>query len=92
MKALILSKALLTVEPGSIVEISEGQYKALGSRAVAYKEEAKAVEDPATETEAKDIAEETEEPCEIPEEPAIQAEEPATVEKTSRKRSRRSED
>lgn len=92
MKALILAKALLTVEPGSIVEISEGQYKALGYKAIAYKEEAKAVEDPATETEAEDIAEETEEVFEAPDESAIQAEETATVKKTSRRRRKRSED
>lgn len=41
IKALIKDKVLLTVEPGSIVIISEGQLKALGAKAVAYKEEAK---------------------------------------------------
>lgn len=41
MKALITKKVLLTVEPGSIVEISEGQFKSLRDKAVAYKEEAK---------------------------------------------------
>lgn len=44
MKAFITKKAMLTVEPGSIVVISEGQFKALGDKAVAYKEEAKEVE------------------------------------------------
>lgn len=41
IRALIKEKVTLTVEPGSIVEISEGQLKALGDKAVAYKEEAK---------------------------------------------------
>ena len=41
MKVLITKKVTLTVEPGSIVEISESQFKALGDRAVTYKEEAK---------------------------------------------------
>lgn len=41
IKALIKAKVTLTVEPGSIVEISEGQLKALGDKAVAYKKEAK---------------------------------------------------
>ena len=41
MKALITKKVTLTVEPGSIVEISEGQFKALRDKAVAYKDEAK---------------------------------------------------
>lgn len=41
MKALITQKVTLTVEPGSIVEISEGLFKALGDKAVTYKEEAK---------------------------------------------------
>ncbi len=45
IKALITKKVTLTVEPGSIVEISEGQLKALGGKAVAYKEEAKEVEE-----------------------------------------------
>ena len=45
IKALIKSKAALTVEPGSIVIVSEGQFKALGDKAVAYKEEAKEVEE-----------------------------------------------
>lgn len=45
IKALITKKVTLTVEPGSIVEISEGQLKALGDKAVAYKEEAKEVEE-----------------------------------------------
>lgn len=44
MKALLLEKAMLTVECGSIVEISESQFKALGKKAVAYKDEAKEVE------------------------------------------------
>ena len=43
IKALIEKKATLTVEPGSIVIISEGQLKALGDKASAYKEEAKEV-------------------------------------------------
>ena len=43
IKALITKKATLTVEPGSIVVISEGQLKALGDKACAYKEEAKEV-------------------------------------------------
>lgn len=41
MKALIVKKVMLTVEPGSIVEISESQFKTLRDKAVAYKEEAK---------------------------------------------------
>lgn len=45
IKALIKCKAALTVEPGSIVIVSEGQFKALGDKAVAYKEEAKEVEE-----------------------------------------------
>lgn len=44
IRALILKKALLTVESGSIVNISESQFKALGGIAVAYKEEDKAEE------------------------------------------------
>lgn len=45
IKVLITKKVTLTVEPGSIVEISEGQLKALGDKAVAYKEEAKEVKE-----------------------------------------------
>lgn len=45
IKALLLDKATVTVEPGSIVNITEGQFKALGSKAVAYKEEAKEVKE-----------------------------------------------
>lgn len=45
IKALLLNKATVTVEPGSIVNITEGQFKALGSKAVAYKEEAKEVKE-----------------------------------------------
>jgi len=41
MKVLITKKVTLTVEPGSIVEISEGQFKALRDKAIAYKDEAK---------------------------------------------------
>lgn len=41
IKAFINSKATLTIEPGSVVIISEGQFKALGDKAVAYKDEAK---------------------------------------------------
>lgn len=41
IKALITSKVTLTAEPGSVVIISEGQFKALGGKAVTYKEEAK---------------------------------------------------
>lgn len=41
IKALITSKVTLTAEPGSVVVISEGQFKALGDKAVTYKEEAK---------------------------------------------------
>lgn len=44
MKAVILKKVTVTVEPGSIVEVSEGQFKALGDKCVAYKAEAKEVE------------------------------------------------
>lgn len=55
MKALINAKAVLTVERGSIVEISESQFLALGDKATAYKEVAK---------EAKVIAEEV--PAEEP--------------------------
>ena len=45
IKALITKKAMLTVEPGSVVMISEGQFKALRDKAVAYKAEAKEVEE-----------------------------------------------
>ena len=48
MKALITQKVTLTVEPGSIVEISESQFKALGDKAVTYKEEAKGEKPAAT--------------------------------------------
>jgi hypothetical protein len=41
IKALITSKVTLTAEPGSVVIISEGQFKALGGKAVTYKDEAK---------------------------------------------------
>ena len=41
MLVKILEKVTLTVEPGSIVEVSEGQYKALGDKAETYKVEAK---------------------------------------------------
>lgn len=41
IKALITKKVTLTVEPGSVVVISEGQLKALGDKAVTYKDEAK---------------------------------------------------
>lgn len=41
MKAFITKKALLTVEEGSIVEISEEQFKLLRDKAIAYKAEAK---------------------------------------------------
>lgn len=53
MKAVIKEKAMLTVEPGSIVVISEGQFKALGDKATAYKEEAKEVEKPKASTTKK---------------------------------------
>ena len=43
IKALITKKVTLTAEPGSVVLISEGQFKALGDKAVAYKDEAKEV-------------------------------------------------
>lgn len=45
IKALITKKATLTVEPGSIVVISEGQFMALGDKASAYKAEAKEVKE-----------------------------------------------
>ena len=41
IKALITSKVTLTAEPGSVLIISEGQFKALGGKAVTYKDEAK---------------------------------------------------
>lgn len=41
IKALITSKVTLTAEPGSVVIISEGQFKALGGKAATYKDEAK---------------------------------------------------
>lgn len=41
MLVKILEKVTLTVEAGSIVEISEGQFKALGDKAETYKVEAK---------------------------------------------------
>ena len=44
MKALINAKAVLTVDAGSIVEISESQFLALGDKATAYKEVAKEAE------------------------------------------------
>lgn len=44
MKALINTKAVLTVDAGSIVEISESQFLALGDKATAYKEVAKEAE------------------------------------------------
>ena len=45
IKALITDKVTLTVEPGSVVIVSEGQFTALGDKAVAYKEEAKEVKE-----------------------------------------------
>jgi hypothetical protein len=45
MKALLLRKATVAAEPGSVVIISESQFKALGAKAVAYKEEAKEVKE-----------------------------------------------
>ena len=45
IKALITDKVTLTVESGSIVIVSESQFLALGGKAVAYKEEAKEVEE-----------------------------------------------
>lgn len=45
MLAKITKKVTLTVEPGSIVNISEGQFKALGNKAETYKVEAKEVEE-----------------------------------------------
>lgn len=44
MLVRIKEKVTLTVEPGSIVEISEGQFKALGDKAETYKMEAKEAE------------------------------------------------
>ena len=57
MKALITKKVTLTVEPGSIVEVSEGQFKALGDIAVAYKEEAKEEEPVEVEKEPEEVVE-----------------------------------
>lgn len=44
MKVMILKRALITVEPGSVVEISESQFKALGDRAALIDEPVKAAE------------------------------------------------
>lgn len=41
MLVKIKEKVTLTVEPGSIVEVSEGQFRALGDKAETYKVEAK---------------------------------------------------
>lgn len=57
MKALITKKVTLTVEPGSIVEVSEGQFKVLGDIAVAYKEEAKEEEPVEVEKEPEEVVE-----------------------------------
>ena len=57
MKALITKKVTLTVEPGSIVEVSEGQFKALGDIAVAYKEEAKEEKPVEVEKEPEEVIE-----------------------------------
>lgn len=56
IKALITSKVTLTAEPGSVVIISEGQFKALGDKAVTYKDEAKEeeIKDEAKEEEIKE--------------------------------------
>lgn len=56
IKALITSKVTLTAEPGSVVIISEGQFKALGGKAVTYKDEAKEeeIKDEAKEEEIKE--------------------------------------
>ena len=43
MKALIKEKVTLTVEGGSIVNISESQFKALGDKAAPYVDRAEAV-------------------------------------------------
>lgn len=88
MKALITAKALLTVEPGSIVEISESQFKALGYKAIAYKEEAKAAEEPVS-FEVPDIQQEHEE---APEDPVPEEETLRIAKKTSRRRRKNSED
>lgn len=53
IKALITSKVTLTAEPGSVVIVSEGQFKALGDKAVTYKEEAKEVVEEIKEEPAK---------------------------------------
>ena len=55
IKALMKDKVTLTVGPGSIVIISEGQFKALGDKAVAYKDEAR-------EEEVLEVHEEPKEP------------------------------
>lgn len=70
IKALITSKVTLTAEPGSVVIVSEGQFKALGDKAVTYKEEAKEV-----------VEEIKEEPVQEPEKPAKKA---TTSKKTSK--------
>ena len=75
IKALILKKALLTVEAGSIVKISESQFKTLGGIAVAYKEEDKAEEVPEKVPEEK--APEKEEALENPEKEIIPEKEEA---------------
>jgi len=57
MKVLITKKVTLTVEPGSIVEVSEGLFRALGDKAVAYKEEAKEEEPVEVEKEPEEVIE-----------------------------------
>lgn len=41
IKAVVLKKVALTAEKGSVVIISEGQFKALGDKVTTYKGEAK---------------------------------------------------
>lgn len=57
MKAVIKKKVTLTVEPGSIVEVSEGLFRALGDKAVAYKEEAKEEDPVEVEKEPEEVVE-----------------------------------
>lgn len=61
IKALITSKVTLTAEPGSVVIISEGQFKALGGKAVTYKDEAKEEEIKEEELKEEELKEEPKE-------------------------------
>lgn len=53
MQALIVNEVTATVGEGSIVNVSESQFLALGNNAVAYKSEAKEVVKEDTKTASK---------------------------------------